>query len=84
MHVDYENHLNQGNIEISNYSLEEQAILNVIRINPLMKQEDIAMQINKSLRTVKNYMSEMQKNGIIERKNGKRDGEWIVIKQYED
>ena len=49
-----------------------------------MKQEDIAMQINKSLRTVKNYMAEMQKNGIIERKNGKRDGEWIIIKQSED
>lgn len=84
MHVDYENNSNQSNIEISNYSLEEQAILNVIRINPSMKQEDIAMQINKSLRTVKNYMAEMQKNGIIERKNGKRDGEWIIINQSED
>ena len=84
MHVDYENNSNESNIAISNYSLEEQAILNVIRINPSMKQEDIAMQINKSLRTVKNYMAEMQKNGIIERKNGKRDGEWIIINQSED
>ena len=73
-----------SNIEINKYSLEEQAILNVIRINPSIKQEDIAMQINKSLRTVKNYMAEMQKNGIIERKNGKRDGEWVIIKQSED
>ena len=84
MHVDYENNSNQSNIEINKYSLEEQAILNVIRINPSIKQKDIAMQINKSLRTVKNYMAEMQKNGIIERKNGKRDGEWVIIKQSED
>jgi len=84
MHVDYENISNQSNIEINNYSLEEQAILSVIRINPSIKQEDIAVQINKSLRTVKNYMADMQKNGIIKRKNGKRDGEWIIIKQSED
>ncbi len=84
MHIDYDNVSKIDNIEINNYSLEEQAILNVIRKNPSIKQEDIATQINKSLRTVKNYMAEMQKNGIIERKNGKRDGEWIITKQSED
>ena len=84
MHIDYDNISNLNTIEINNYSLEEQAILNVIRKNPSIKQEDIANQINKSLRTVKNYMAEMQKNGIIERKNGKRDGEWIIIKRSED
>lgn len=84
MHIDYDNVSKTNNIEINSYSLEEQAILNVIRMNPSIKQEDIATQINKSLRTVKNYMSEMQKNGIIERKNGKRDGEWIITKQSED
>ena len=84
MHIDYDNVSKTNNIEINSYSLEEQAILNVIRMNPSIKQEDIATQINKSLRTVKNYMAEMQKNGIIERKNGKRDGEWIITKQSED
>ena len=84
MHIDYDNVSKTNNIEINSYSLEEQAILNVIRMNPSIKQEDIATQINKSLRTVKNYMSEMQKNGIIKRKNGKRDGEWIITKQSED
>ena len=84
MHIDYDNVSKTNNIEINSYSLEEQAILNVIRMNPSIKQEDIATQINKSLRTVKNYMSEMQKNGIIERKNGKRDGEWIITKKSED
>ena len=83
MHVDYDN-VSKKIIEINNYSIEEQAILNVIRKNSSIKQEDIAIQINKSLRTVKNYMAEIQKNGIIERKNGKRDREWIITKQSQD
>ena len=41
-------------------------------------QEEIANQINKSVRTVKTYMAEMQERGLIERKNGKKNGEWIV------
>lgn len=36
------------------------------------------MEINKSLRTVKTYMAEMKKKGLIERKNGKKNGEWLV------
>ena len=41
-----------------------------------MTQEEIANQINKSVRTVKTYMAEMQTKGLIERKNGKKNGEW--------
>lgn len=36
------------------------------------------MKINKSLRTVKTYMAEMQEKGLIERKNSKKNGEWVV------
>ena len=41
-------------------------------------QEEIANQINKLLRTVKTYMAEMQGKGLIERKNGMKNGEWVV------
>ena len=79
MHVDYKESGDISNSSVSNnLSLEEQAILNIIRDKPTIKQEDIATIINKSLRTVKNYMSLMQEKGLIERKNGKRDGEWII------
>ena len=84
MHINYDTVSNINSVEINNYSIEEQAILNVIRKDSSIKQEDIANQINKSIRTVKNYMAEMQKKGIIERKNGKRDGEWIIINQSKD
>ena len=84
MHIDYKENIEEISANVSSLSLEEQAILNIIKNNPTIKQEDIAFQINKSIRTIKNYMSEMQKKGIIERKNGKRDGEWIVLKSFND
>ena len=79
MHVDYKDNVEEINSNSNGLSLEEQAILNIIKNNPSIKQEEIATLINKSLRTIKNYMSEMQEKGLIERKNGKRDGEWIII-----
>lgn len=60
-------------------TLEEQAIINIIRSNPMIKQEEIANIINRSLRTVKTRMNEMQEKGFITRKNGKRNGEWIIL-----
>ena len=40
----------------------------------MIKQEEIANMINKSLRTVKSRMNEMQEKGLIARKSGKRIG----------
>ena len=65
-------------LKYKNCTLEEQVIINILKNNPMITQENIAIQINKSLRTVKTYMSEMQKRGLIERKNSKKSGEWIV------
>ena len=59
-----------------NCILEEQAILNVIKENQTIKQEEIAQIVGKSLRTVKTRMIEMQEKGLITRKNGKRNGKW--------
>ena len=78
-HIDYVKHLSKENINYKNYSLEEQAIINIIKNNKDVKQEEIARSINKSLRTVKTIMREMQNKGLIARKNGRRNGEWIVL-----
>ena len=79
-HVDYVSKEEDKDREKRDYSLEEQAILNIISSNPTAKQEDIAKDIKKSLRTVKSYMALLQEKDIIERKNGKRNGEWVVNK----
>lgn len=49
-----------------------------IRRNSDITYEEIAIQISKSVRTVKTYMAEMQEKRLIERKNGKKNGEWIL------
>ena len=53
-----------------NCTLEKQTIINVIKVNPNIKQEEISKMINESLRTVKTRMIEMQKKVLIARKNG--------------
>jgi fido (protein-threonine AMPylation protein) len=78
-HVDYTQSANEENSKCKDCTLEEQAIINIIRNNPTIKQEEISSMINKSLRTVKSRMIEMQDKGLIERKNGKRNGEWIIL-----
>ena len=78
MHINYTQNKNEFNQKKNNCTLEEQAIINIIKDNPLAKQEEIAIKINKSLRTVKYYMALMKNKGLIERKNGKRNGEWII------
>ena len=44
---------------------------NILKKNSKIKQEEIAQQIGKSLRTVKSRMIEMQEKGLIERKHGR-------------
>ena len=70
LHIDY---------KYNKHSLEEQAIINTIKNNPSITQEEIARLINKSLRTVKTRMTEMQNKGLITRKNSKKKGVWIIL-----
>ena len=78
MHIDYKQE--KDNIIINNkYTLEEQAIINIIKDNRGLKQEDIAKLINKSLRTVKSIMKDMQEKGMIKRSNGRKNGKWIIL-----
>ena len=77
-HIENVQSADKNNLKCKNCTLEEQAIINILKVNPATNQEEIAKQINKSVRTVKTYMSEMQEKGLVERKNGKKNGEWKV------
>ena len=77
-HIDNNQNANDENLKCNKCTMEEQAIVNILKVNPTITQEEIAKQINKSPRTVKTRMIEMQEKGLIERKNGKRNGEWVV------
>ncbi len=78
-HIDYKQEENNKNLNDKKYTLEEQAIINIIKNNNSIKQEEIAKLINKSLRTVKSIMKEMQEKGFIKRNNGKKTGKWTII-----
>lgn len=60
-------------------TLEEMTIINALRDNPKTTQKALAERIGKSERTVKTRTVEMQEKGLIKRKNGKRNGEWVFL-----
>ena len=78
-HIDNDKSVNNDISKCKSCTLEEQAIINMLINNPNITQEEIAKEINKSLRTIKSHMIEMKEKGLIERKNGKRNGEWVVL-----
>ena len=59
-------------------TLEELAIVNILKSNAKAKQEEIATSIGKSIRTVKRIMASLSERGVISRENGKRNGVWVV------
>ena len=78
-HIDYNSGVLETKQEYKSYTLEQQAIINIIKDNEEINQQEIAVMINKSLRTVKNIMTDMQEKGLIIRKNGKRDSRWEIL-----
>lgn len=66
-----------------NCTLEEIVVLNFLREQPKATQKEIAAHIGKSERTIKTITVNLTEKGIIERKNGKRNGFW-QIKEIHD
>lgn len=60
-------------------TLEELAVLKAIQENPRITQEELRNAIHKSIATVKRLTISLQGKGLLERKNGKRNGYWEVI-----
>lgn len=60
-------------------TLEELAVLNMIKNNPSVTQKELAAGIGKSERTIKSITVALQTKGMIRRKNGKRNGKWEVV-----
>lgn len=79
-HIDYKEK-QDTNITEKNLSLEEQTIIKLIKDNPQIRQDEIAVKINTSLRTVKSKMKVMQDKEIIKRDNGKKEGKWTIIEK---
>lgn len=59
----------------------EGKIIKLIQNNPSIRIEQIADELNVSVRTVKSIISSMEKEGLIKRFNGKRYGYWGLGEQ---
>ena len=86
MHLDYVEAGQSVNSKISKCqndtlecSLEELAILKLLKINPEMNQSRLVEKTGKSLSTIKRMMDTLQQKNYIRRINGKRYGTWEVL-----
>jgi fido (protein-threonine AMPylation protein) len=70
--------VSKSQIDTLNCTLEEKVVLDCIRKNPQIRQQEMAEQIGKSIATVKRLTVGLVTKGIIERKNGRRNGFWEV------
>ena len=61
-----------------NCTLEELAVLKAVRENPHITQAELKTAIGKSIATIKRLTISLQGKGILDRKNGKRNGWWEI------
>ena len=86
LHIDAPKHLDQSaSLEVPkryndtlDYTLEEVALIKFVKEKPQATQKEIAVHIGKSERTIKRMTTRLSERGIIERKNGKRNGYWEI------
>ena len=62
-----------------NVTLKELAIINILKTNPKITQEELAQKIGRTKRTAIRNTNEMQSKGLIRRKDGKTNGEWEIL-----
>ncbi len=60
----------------------ENRIISLISENPSVTQKSISEKLKVSLVSVKRTMKKLTDSKIISRKNGKRNGYWIVVNLF--
>ena len=54
-------------------------IVELIRVNPNINAIQLTKRLNKSLRQIRRFLSELQSTGIIHHVGAKKNGHWEVI-----
>lgn len=60
-------------------TLEELAVLDLIKNNPSVKQVELAEQTGKSVRSIKRITDSLKEKQYIRRIDGKRYGKWEIL-----
>lgn len=88
MHIDYADENNSQSakseppkcqFDTLNCTLEELAVLDLIKKNPSVKQTKLAEQTGKSVRSIKRIIDSLKEKQYIRRVDGKRYGKWEVL-----
>ena len=88
MHVDFvDENISQSaksetpkcQIDTLKCTLEELAVLDLIKKNPSVKQTELAEQTGKSVRSIKRIIDSLKEKQYIRRVDGKRYGIWEVL-----
>ena len=90
MHVDFvDENISQSaksetpkcQIDTLKCTLEELAVLDLIKKNPSVKQTELAEQTGKSVRSIKRITDSLKEKQYLRRVDGKRYGKWEVLAQ---
>ena len=57
---------------------KEGRLLRLLKANPTLKTNELAMELGVSLRTIKSIIAALRKDGKLERIDGKKYGHWKV------
>ena len=57
---------------------KETRLLRLLKGNPTLRTDELAMELGVSLRTIKNIIAALKKNGKLERVGGKKYGHWEI------
>lgn len=87
MHIDYVENNSQSDksetpkcqIGTLKCTLEELAVLDLIKKNPSVKQTELAEQTGKSVRSIKRIIDSLKEKQYIRRIDGKRYGKWEAL-----
>ena len=88
MHVDFvaedssksvSSNIPKSHFDTLDCTLEELALLELIKKNPSVKQQELVDATGKSLSTVKRLMKSLQEKNYIRRESGKRYGIWEIL-----
>ena len=66
-------------IEQESNNSREARIIKILKDNPQIKSDEIALELGVSPRTVKSLTAVLVKNGVIRRVGGKKLGHWEII-----
>lgn len=57
---------------------KEARLLRLLKGNPTLRTDELAMELGVSLRTIKSIIAALRKDGKLERVGGKKYGHWEV------